>query len=252
MAKDKGQHNQRYPDIFLDQHGREYYVNCEKATHDPVSIGIGDWKAPIEPAWARNLFLPPVDDTEVVKVVPYLERNRRKYQIHIDYERWVQKTDEVYERRQASMVAVANEQFKGVDLMGVMDGTNIPPALLKYVGAEPMPPREIILAMAAGNKWALGQSKDIPEKAVAVLNRIRPQLALRLSRATDSGSGDPFAADGVLVEDEDDEGAQPVVIDPFGPGGAAPLDAYGDIEEQYDPQATGGKRVPPKRRKAEV
>lgn len=251
MPKVKGQENQRYTDIFVDQTGREYLANCEKSTNDPVDLGVYNWKAPLEPAWARNLFLPPTDDRDVVKMVPRVERNRRGFQVFIDYDAWLLKVDTSATARRERMFAIAQESFKGAELLKIMDGH--PPAeLLRYVGPEPMPPREVILAMRAGNEWALGLSDKIPDLALALLERIRPSVeSMRSITIGDHRIVDPFAATGSGAPEEDDEEeVRPVVEDPFGPGGAArTADELADLEEQYDPAATGGTLAKPLRRR---
>lgn len=244
MPKIKGQENQRYTEIFVDEWGREYLANCEMKTGDPIDLKVYNWTAPLEPAWARGLFLPPLDDHDVVTMVPRVQRNKKGFQILIDHRAWVAKRDNQEAQWKERITTLARESFKGADLMKVMDG-DYPIELLNYAGPPPFPPREFILAMAAGNEWALGLSPIIPERALAVLERIKPHVeAQRLIGSRGGVILDPFASDTpVGAFDEDDDEPKPFAEDPFGPGGAS-LDKLEDLEDQYDPQATGGKRVP--------
>lgn len=239
MAKDKGQENQRYRDIFLDQHGREYLANCEKSTNDPVDLAVNGWDAPLEPAWARKLFLPPIDDVSVVKMVAQRERNRKRYQIQIDYRAWLTKIDERTAARADLIMTIAQDSFKGAELLKIMDGSSVPAELLRYVGHEPLPPREIILAMEAGNAWALGRSAKIPDLALALLERIRPAVeVMRSQRYTDAEVVDPFGE----AEAEREELPVPTTPDPFEPGSEAEAELLATV-------ASGGTMVkPPKRR----
>lgn len=246
MPKIKGQENQRYTEIFVDAWGREYLANCEMKTGDPIDLKAYNWTAPIEPAWARGLFLPPLDDHDVVTMVPRVQRNKKGFQVLIDHRAWCEKRDNQEAQWKERITTLARESFKGADLMKVMEG-EYPIELLNYAGPPPFPPREFILAMAAGNDWALGRSPVIPERALAILDRIKPHVDAQRSFGQRGGVIlDPFASDTPMDADRDDEDRQPFVEDPFGPGGASREEV---LEDQYDPKATGGTRVPVKRRK---
>lgn len=255
MTKIKGQENHRYSDFLVDKWGREYSANMDKLTGDPIDFKPYNWTAPIKPDWAQRLFLPPIDDQDIVRMVPQKERNRKGYQVDVDHVAWLSKIDSQHAAWRERIITVAKDGFKGTDLAQIInDPSKAPVAVLQYVGPPPFPPREIIMAMAAGNEWALGLSDKIPEKALAILENIRPMVEAARSYSRHTGAiVDPFAVDGVFVEEDDDDEPQPFVDDPFAPGGA---DAkYEDLEEQFDPDATGGKRVPAKRggkRTAEV
>src|SRR5690349_15852147 len=98
MPKIKGQEARRFTDFFTDNHGRQYIGNCEiglgtPPTTDPIDLVPRDWTAPIDPAWAKGLFIPPLDDRDVVKMLPRIERAKAGYQVHIDYQAWLQKID---------------------------------------------------------------------------------------------------------------------------------------------------------------
>jgi hypothetical protein len=193
VPKPKGQDEKRQPDYFIDRHGREYFANIEIATGDPIDLVPHQWTAPTAPHWARGLFVPPIDDPEVVKVVPRMERNRKGYQIDIDYERWEQKVVARNEQRMEQLRTVVQNQ-PNVNIAETLQ--NPPKALVEYIGPEAWPPVEIIRAMRAGNAWALGASDDVPEKAAAMLERVRPQVIQQKQvRLSDDEVADPFAVD---------------------------------------------------------
>lgn len=83
----------------------------------------------------------------------------------------------------------------------------VPKVLFHEIGSIPQPD-EYIKAAMAGNKWALGLTNKIPEWAL-------PLVALDELRKADKLKG--------LT--------------------ASDLDKYADVEEDADPDATGGKRV---------
>jgi hypothetical protein len=193
VAKKKGQEHHRRPDYMIDLHGREYFANIEIESGDPIDLVPHQWTAPTAPHWARGLFLPPIGDSAVVKIVPLMERNRRGYQIDIDYAAWEQKVGARNAQRTEQLRTMV-QNMTGVNPIEVLERP--PKALLDYLGPEAFPPVEIIRAMRAGNAWALGASDDIPEKALAMLERIRPQvLEQRLVRLADDEVEDPFATD---------------------------------------------------------
>lgn len=227
---------------FVDKHGRLYEANVEISTGDPCEIlrPVG-WTAPAGPDWFRGTLTPPLDDHEIVKMVPRLHRARKGYQIEIIYERWLQKWDDADEAYQRKLADYAKGMTKGrVDLLEWMK--NPPPELLKEIGNGPRRiPRAFIQAAAAGNAWAVGLSDAVPPKAQLLLDEIQPFVTARRNRATIGY--DPLADDG----DEDTGPARSVeqLADPLG----GELDDLLDLEEQFDPKATGGKKVPPPRRK---
>ena len=194
MPKAKGQDEKRHADIFIDLRGREYFANIEKETGDPIDLVPHLWTAPTAPHWARGLFVPPIGDPEVVKVVPRMDRNRKRYQIEIDYVRWEQKVTARNEQRMEQLRTIV-QNMPNVNVVEVLE--NPPKTLIEYVGPEAFPPVEIIRAMRAGNLWALGGADEVPEKAAAMLERIRPQvLAAKLVRVSeDEDVADPFAVD---------------------------------------------------------
>ncbi len=232
-----GQEKQRRLEEFADKHGRLYEANIEIKTGDPCEALRPKFTAPTGPDWFRNQLTPPCDDLEIVRMVPRLYRARKGYQIEVDYTRWLQKWDDAEDALLRKMQAFANGMAGGhgnvIEMM-----RNPPPELLKEIGRGPRRiPRAFIEAAAAGNKWALGLSDVIPAKAEALLRELEP-IALAKQRRNTIGF-DPLADDDAPVESEQEEGAS--FIDP--------LDALLDLEEQHDPKAVGGTKVPPTRRR---
>lgn len=225
MPKIKGQENQRQSDVWVDQYRREYYVNLEIATGDPIDLRPLGWTAPLEPAWARGLLLPPVDDHQVVTLVPRAERSRKGYQIHVDHAAWLGK---LYASRQAytqRLHQIAQNMSGGVNVLEIIQ--NPPPSLREFVGEPPFPPVEFVQAMLAGNEWALGLSDAVPAKALALLEAIKPVVLS--ARAIVAELVDPLEDEAVrraraeLADDAARGGASaPGAPDPLADGSAKP------------------------------
>lgn len=256
MARKKGQENQRYTEIMVDQFRREYVANCDKETGDPIDLTPYNWKAPISPEWLRGMLTPPIDDHDVMKIVPRSERNRKGYQIFIDHESWIAKNHALMEHWRTRFEEIARTGFKGQQLLDVLKDP--PVELLRYMGAPPFPPVEFIQAMAAGNEWALGLSEVIPPKAMALIDSIKPAvISIRgvAPRSSATIVADPFSDGFVEVDEDDDERAPIPELDPFAAGGASldpEFERRLDIEDQFDPHNEGGKRIPPRRGKQKV
>ena len=206
MPKIKGQEARRFTDFFTDNHGRQYIGNCEiglgtPPTTDPIDLVPRGWTAPIEPAWAKGLFVPPLDDRDVVKVLNRQDRAKAGYQIHIDYPAWLQKLDRQNEWFKERVAEIAKNMSGGVNTLQLLKDPT--PELLRYVGNPPFPPRELVEAMAAGNKWALGLSSEIPPKALAVLEKIKPAVIASRQPVAETPD-DPFADGGVLGNEKKD------------------------------------------------
>lgn len=247
MAKKKGQENQRFTEIFVDQFKREYVANCEKETGDPIDLTPYNWRAPLSPDWLRGMLTPPIDDHDIMKIVPRAERNRKGYQVFIDHEAWIAKNHGLMEHWRTRFEEIARTGFKGQQLLDVLKDPPI--ELVRYMGAPPFPPVEFIQAMAAGNEWALGFSDVIPPKAEALIESVKPAIITMrgLPRLqSEAKIADPFS-DGYVAEDDDEESGPVAELDPFGPGGIGAVDEdlekRLDLEEQFDPNALGGKPV---------
>lgn len=235
----KGQEEQRRPEAFVDRHGREYFANVELKTGDPCEVLQPRFKAPLEPEWFRKMLIPPVDDHDIVKMVPRLQRAKKGYQIEIDYDAWIMKLQRALDRYQTKLYEGAKTMAKGKDAHDI--ATNPPPVLLAELGAPPLPPITFVEAMKAGNKWALGLDEKIPVKAKVLLDEIETWVTRKRRRVPlGNAIADPLADD--ETESVVDEVAFEEVTDPFG-----------DVEEAADKEAVGtqtGRPVPlkPKRK----
>lgn len=236
FSKVKGQEEQRRPETYIDQHGREYFATVDMKTGDPCTTLQPMFKAPTNPTWFRKMLVPPVDDAKVVKLVPRLQRARKGYQVFIDYDAWDSILSEREEEWNARLHDLAKGMSGGMEVLRIVE--NPPPALLHYIGPRPFPPRVLVQAMKAGNKWALGLDDKVPAKVVALLDELESSMT-RKRRVVSLGNAvaDP------LADDDETE-----TLDPF-ENAAVDLDPFGDLEEVADPKATGGKTEPVKPKK---
>jgi hypothetical protein len=230
----KAQQEGRRLEQFADKFGRVYEANVEITTGDPCeALRPVGWSAPAGPHWFRGMLNPPIDDHEVVKMVPRLLRARKGYQIEIDHARWLQKYDEADEAFAKKIADYAQGMTKGrADMIAWIQ--NPPPELRKLVGNGPRNiPRAFIQAAAAGNPWALGLSEKVPAKAEALLEELQPLITGKRHKV--SIDYDPLA---------DDDEPQDFAIDAGVEAILDPLDELAaDLEEQFDPKATGGTMV---------
>lgn len=243
MAFD-GQEKQRRREQFADKHQRLYEGDIEIKTGYPIMLQPAGWTAPMAPDWYRRSLVPPMDDRDIVKMVPPMHRARRGYAVEIDYVRWLQKWDEAEEAFLKKIADYAHGMTKGDARM--VDWVNNPPAeLMKIAGSGPRRiPRAFIEAAAGGNRWALGLTEKIPAKAEALLAELKP-LALRKQHRNIIGF-DP------LADDETDDELTPAAAKLHDPM-ADELENLLDLEEQHDPKATGGQKVkPPEKRTREA
>lgn len=251
----KGQEEDREYREFIDQHGRLYHTQVEKKTGDPCqALRPINWSAPTGPAWFRDMLLPP-EDLDIMTMVPKKLRARRRYDIHIDYERWLSKWDLREQEHQQKLEDFARGMSKQANIIEIL--RNPPAELLTAAGPGPFPPREFIVACAAGDDWALGLTDRIPRKAQPLLDLLAPRFAIRREDRRTKNLLNPFADDdGIedddmrldrrrpappnpLADEEDDEGE-----------GLASRVAGEELERQFDPEAEGGRKVPPQSARA--
>lgn len=247
MAKTyKDQADNRLYETFRDQHGRFWGANIEISTGDPCDVLKPQFLAPIQPEWAKGIFTPPED---VVGMVPRAQRARLGYSVAIDYVKWLEKHEARqldYDKKIADFARGMNKEMTSAEVGALI--ANPTQDLLRHVGRPPFPPREFILAMAANNKWALGQFNGVPPKAVTLLESLRPILAAAKARGAADLGLDPFEdEDGGQRENDDDEIATPKFVDPLGNLDDVASGGAGDLEEQFDGSALGnqsGRPIP--------
>lgn len=242
MPAPKSQHENRRYETFRDKFGRFYGANVELSTGDPCEVLMPQgWRTPT-PVWAKPLLLPPLDDREICRMVPRHLRAQKGYELEIDFARWLMKWDAANERHLKKIADYARGMAAkgGQSIAQLVE--NPTPELLFQVGPGPMPPREFIVAMAAGNQWALMRSDRVPAKAQAILDRIKP-VVMKRTEATRLDI-DPFAEDSDELEAQRAHLAgqlEDAVRDPLEDDEDDRLE---ELEEQYDPKETGGRRVP--------
>lgn len=254
----RGQEEDREYREFVDQHGRLYHTQIEKKTGDPCqALRPVNWSAPVGPEWFRNMLLPP-EDLEIMTMVPKKLRARRRYDIHIDYDRWLAKFDTREEEHQQKIEDFARGMSKQANVIEILK--NPPAELLKAAGFGPFPPREFIVACAAGNDWALGKTDVVPKKAQALLDMLAPRFAIRRTDRRTRNLIDPFAEDDDFVEDDDMAPGRraPQVADPFERDEDDDEDDRSltsaivaeELEQQFDPEDLGGRKVSPQNERA--
>lgn len=212
------QAKQRTNAFFFDQHGRRYWAAVELKTGDPVGgIYADQWTAPMSPAWCAGRLVP---DAKYMKIV----RGRGQPHIEIQYEEWLRDWDAADRMRKSVLDELISRS--PVDIATMQEyRKNPPPEIMKTIGAGPIErrPREFIAAAMKGNRWALGLSDKMPDWAKPVMAQwelVQPQ-----------GQSYNPAEMGEYPDADDDEPEEERFI---------------DIEEEHDPEATGGKRVPVK------
>lgn len=238
---------------FKDKHNRLYHTQIEKKTGEPCqALRPIDWTAPRNPPWMKGLLLPP-EDLDIMTMVPQAARTRKGYQVEIRYDVWLEKWDsrnEDWDKKLADFARGMTKSQNPVELL-----RNPTPELLKFVGTRPFPPREFIMAAAAGNEWALGLTDRIPAKAQAILDVLAPIYSISKRERRIGMIYDPFAEDapdGPVRDDdapeEDDlplSMRQAAAVDPLGEdkGSLASFVVGQQLEEQFDPESVGNGKV---------
>lgn len=149
MAKIRTQADRRKHAVFTDQHGRKWFAVIEKDTMHPCSAITphGGWHE------AEGCTVP-----DVYKTFP---DEQDPFRMVIDYATWIADWAEArkdYDGRAATTAAFMSPDDGGTRLITFNDDEEVvamAPALRKYVGETPKPV-ELVRAMRAGNKWALG------------------------------------------------------------------------------------------------
>lgn len=142
MAKDtlvptRQQHERRQSSLWTDQHGREWHCEIDISSQRPVSIPT-----------PTGGFKPPIATPE-----KYLKPHPKSFgRFVIDYAQWKMDLMERESERTRTLIGLAEAMF-GEKAPSALEAP--PPSLLNKVGAGPLP-IEFVMAMEAGNKWALG------------------------------------------------------------------------------------------------
>lgn len=214
-AKVVNQPDQRREDYFQDQHGRFWYATVEVKTGDPVGglYPVDGWQAPTGPSWCRGRFRP--DSKYLV-----IRRERGKpATLFVDYDQWEEDWRVGLSEWQASIRDLAATSA-GTGGLAVEWLKKPPKEILALVGHGPQRkiPLAMIRAMKQGNRWALGLTDTVPPWAEPILK------AWEVIQKT-------TPADVLNIPEEFPDAPDPVAEDRL------------DVEEDEDPEATGGKTM---------
>lgn len=237
MAKVRTQADRRQHATVTDAHGRKFWTVIEKDTMRSCGPLIPEgWTPP--KLFGKTPFVPPE------AYVTYDARD--PFKMLIDYDRWIADIEREHEGYAQRMSAAAVMQFGS----GAADAVKRQsPELLHYVGPKPMPVAPI-KAARAGNLYVLGLSDKMPSwaeeyfTAPTVLEEEFPNVE---DKYFDDDEEETVAeleeTTGEFPDAEDEE------FDPATEGLNADLqklDRVLDLEEEHDPNATGGKYVDPR------
>lgn len=147
---------------WTDQHGRPWYGNVEKKTGDPCGLPPQPkgW-APPHPEWGVPAeFLVAGNNYRVDGVPLGLER------CVVNYAAWKASNLDSHRSWNERFFQVGRGKYGDV-----FDPENPPPEVLAITGPKPLP-REVIVAMEQGNRYALGLTETVDE-------RLRPFFPVR-------------------------------------------------------------------------
>lgn len=215
---DNDQTSSRRPGVLYDQHvserfpkGRPWSASIDKKSGYPVGlIQPKGWRAP----WMPDTSTFKYSDEEPNRfTIPYEEILNSRLQSHVEY------------NTMKEQAAVA----RGWD-------PSLPEkqAVLESLIGKPPLAVEPIAAAMQGNKYMLGLTDKVdPRLEVFVRKETRTEKLLKgLPDFRDIEEAEPIGASGILEDQEPDFEDE--------------LDKLLDLEEEADPVAVGGKRVPVK------
>jgi hypothetical protein len=223
-------HDKVRPALYYDQHGREYSTMQDKETGDPAApLTPTTWKAPFP-----SLFPPAKYQT--------FAPNRPGF-VKIDYDRWIIDNSEANTEYKTWVLQVARQQFGAAALQKIQEND----ADLRRLAGPPPASVEVIKAMKAGNKWALGLLRPdgtrypMPPWAADLWETL-------VSHEAFEGTGVGTDVDASQYPDVDDDAVE--IADRY-----AAASQYSDIEEDADPNGLPdfqpikrGRGRPPKER----
>lgn len=229
MKKIFGQSERRIPMKLTDQYGRKW-----ETTWDVIGKGPC---APINPAGFHDplgtpqKFLRTFPDEPGRLEVLHAEWVRERKEAMGDW------TDRLHEEARRM-----SPETGGTALLGNDPPATCKPALLSMVGKPPQPYQPVEAAMM-GNKYCLGLTDKMPTWAIPYF-KTEEESRTKYLDAEDEEPGQ--------YDDESEEGgfAAQFKVEGVEVGeGEEAVERLLDLEEQYDPDATGGKAVPVKRSK---
>jgi hypothetical protein len=138
--------------FYQDQHGRQYVTQVDTRTGEPAeALAPIGWTAPVSPAWAQGLFVPP---SEMLSP----RQTGYGYEVVVDYDKWLGMLEEqegLYEMRAQQVARDLTANY--LDLLA-----NPTPAFLSAMGPRPFPGIDVVQAMKDGEPWALGETEEVP------------------------------------------------------------------------------------------
>lgn len=208
---------QRRGQRFTDQHGRQYFAPIEIKTGEPCGLLGALYSAPL-----------PVP-------LEYLGRSKdpnRPYDLVIDYDRWLRDIRTALADWTKASRAAATRKYGDQ-----FDATKPMPADILELFPRPPIHEEPVIAARQGNRWVLGL-RETPDPRLT--KYFAPEVIdpdyLQKNEPDFRDMPEELEQDvRAIVEDTDE--ARP------GDGTVAGDDAL-DLEDELDPQAIGGKRVP--------
>jgi len=232
MPKVRTQPDRRQHAVVTDQHRRKFWTVIEKDTMRSCSALIPKgWTPPL--LNGKTPFVPPECYITYAPDDPF--------EMTINYDVWIADVEREHEAYAQRMSAAAIMQFGS----GASDAIKRQsPELMHYVGKPPIAV-EPIKAARKGNLFALGLSSNMPAWAVPFFTA--PVKAEEEFPDAEDDYPDEEALTAALAIDEASE--FPDVEEPadrFNMILDSELESAIDIEEQHDPQATGGTSVDPR------
>ena len=201
-----GQDATRRQGTLKDQHGRIYSASIDKKSGYPVG--------PIQPkGWTAPFYVGQdsykfEDENDVTR-------------FRIDYETLL------LDRTKAHEAWAAAYRKEALDRGWDPNDETKRASILHEVGPQPHPVEPIVACMQ-GNKWILGLTDKVDE-------RLRPFVKQKQDRLQKAIASMDFTDEPMPLEDMEPEDE----VDPF-------EDVLASLEEEADPDALGGKRVPVK------
>lgn len=238
MPRKREQRLERFAQIWLDQHGREWETTYDQmgrgttgvhtAYGNPGRHPRSQPEAPRGTPWRAPIYPPQ----------PYMREDpQRPGRFEIDYNTWILELTQRHKEYDNERRHWANVFDKDANSSEVR----------LQAGAGPTP-LDLVKACRAGNKWVLGlvPAEKVPTWAEPYRRYWEPEPPIELAYPDADDYGDAAELDdgSTPVDDEgedDDAGEDPGIS-------TGEIDRFGETEEAADPEATGGKRQPIRRR----
>ena len=155
----KGQPDKRRNQRFTDQHGRTWNSSIEIKTGHPTGV--------MEPTWTKGLTQLAPNGAKVRYAVPtylipptgYVKPGPEHGQLVVDYDHWVGDLKEGWKEWRSRI------QKLEIKFHGDKANPEHPSAQTLDLAGQPPMRLELVLAMRAGNRWALGLSPKMPKWA---------------------------------------------------------------------------------------